>query len=436
MIYPPFPSLTKGGKLIMAKFIYECIDCAKQYCDNEVTYLCPACSANQKPMRPLLGVLKILYDYESVKKGFDPDRVKRRRGAGLWRYHEIFPILEKNSIPPLMTGATPLRPVHRLRLALGVGGLYLKDDTGLPTGSFKDRASALVVARAHEEKRDVIVAASTGNAASSLAGMCASVGQKCVIFCPASAPAAKLTQIAVYGAKLLPVLGTYDDAFELSLEATKTFGWYSRNTAYNPMTVEGKKTAALEIWEDLKYTAPDKILIPTGDGVILAGVAKGFEELLKLGLTQKLPQLIAVQAVGSCAITKAFESGAEDVAPHPHAATIADSICVQAPRNGRWAVKAMRESKGFGITVTDEEIISAIALLGSTEGIFAEPAAAATIAALKKLTKENRISPEETVVALITGSGLKDVAAASKAATIPEPIDPDIEIVKKITSPL
>lgn len=414
----------------MAKFIYECVDCSKHYLDNEVTYLCPACSENQKPMQPLLGVLKILYDYESVKKEFDIDRLKRRRTVGLWRYHEIFPILEKSSIPPLMTGPTPLRPAHRLRLALGLNGLYLKDDTGLPTGSYKDRASVLVVARAHEEKRDVIVTASTGNAASSVAGMCASVGMKCVIFCPASAPAAKLVQVAVYGAKLLPVKGTYDQAFELSLEATKSFGWYSRNTAYNPMTVEGKKTAALEIWEDLKYTAPDKILIPTGDGVILAGIAKGFEELSKLGLIEKLPQLIAVQAVGSCAITKAFESGAEDVAPHPHASTIADSICVQAPRNGRWALKAIRESKGFCVTVTDEEIISAIALLGSAEGVFAEPAAAATIAALKKLVNKGKIKSDETVVALITGTGLKDVLAASKAVNIPDPIEPSLESIK------
>jgi threonine synthase len=260
--------------------------------------------------------------------------------------------------------------------------------------------------------------------------MCASVGKKCVIFCPASAPAAKLSQIAVYGARLFPVKGTYDDAFELSLAATKEFGWYSRNTAYNPMTVEGKKSVALEIWEDLKYTVPDKVLIPTGDGVILAGVAKGFEDLMKLGLIEKIPQLIAVQAAGSPAITKAFESGADDVTPYPGASTIADSICVQAPRNGRWALKALRESKGSCVTVTDEEILLAIVLLGSTEGIFAEPAAAATLAGLKKMVAENRVGPDEIVVALITGSGLKDVGSASKAAKIPEPIESNLESVK------
>ena len=420
----------------MAKFIYECVDCGKQYVDNQVTYLCPVCSKDQKPMRPLFGVLKVLYDYDSVKKTFDADRIKRRRMSGAWRYHELLPIMEKKSIPPLMTGSTPLRPAHRLRIALGLKKLYLKDDTCLPTASFKDRASALAVARAHEEKRDVIVAASTGNAASSVAGMCASVGKKCVIFCPASAPAAKLAQIAVYGAELLPVKGTYDDAFELSLAATREFGWYNRNTAYNPMTIEGKKTVALELWEDLKYSLPDKILIPVGDGVILAGVAKGFEDLKQLGLIEKLPQLICVQAEGSCAITKAFESGADDVAPHPNASTIADSICVQAPRNGRWSLKVLRESGGFCVTVTDEEIVSAISLLGHTEGLFAEPAAAATVAALKKLALKNKISPDETVVALITGSGLKDIGAASRAAKIPDSIDPDIEAVKKIASPL
>jgi len=414
----------------MAKFIYECIDCKKHYLDNEVTYLCPVCSAGQKPMEPLSGVLQVLYDYETIKKSFYVDRLKRRRSVGAWRYRELLPIFEEASIPPLMTAKTPLRSAHRLSIATGLENLYLKDDTILPTGSFKDRASMLVVARAEEERRDVIVAASTGNAASSLAGMCASAGKKCIIFCPASAPVAKLTQIAAYGATLLLIAGTYDRAFDLSIEATKVFGWYNRNTAYNPFTIEGKKTAALEIWEDLKYRVPDKIIIPVGDGVILAGIAKGFADLLALGLIERVPQLVAVQAEGACAIVKAFESGQTDVAPHPHAQSIADSIVVEAPRNGRWALKTLRESGGFGVTVTEDEILSGIVKLAETEGIFAEPAAAATIAALKKLTSQGRISPDERVVALITGTGLKDIPSASKAVKIPEPIEPTIEAVK------
>ena len=418
------------GKVYMAKFIYECIDCGKHYPDNEVTYLCPICSPRHKPMQPLSGVLKILYDYEGLKKSFYVDRLKRRHNNGAWRYHELLPISERGSLPPLMSGKTPLRHAHRLGIALGLNNLHLKDDTSLPTGSFKDRASMLVVARAHEVKQEIIVTASTGNAASSLAGMCASAGKKCIIFCPASAPAAKLTQIAAYGATLLPITGTYDQAFDLSVEVTKTFGWYNRNTAYNPFTVEGKKTAALEIWEDLKYQVPDKIIIPVGDGVILAGIAKGFADLSALGLIESVPQLIAVQAEGSCAIVKAFESGQTDVAPHPHAQSIADSIVVEAPRNGRWALKALHESGGFGVTVTEDEILSGIVMLAETEGVFAEPAAAATISALKKLTSQGRISTDERVVALITGTGLKDIPSASKAAKIPEPIEPTIEAVK------
>jgi len=420
------------GKVYMAKFIYECVDCGKHYLDNEVTYLCPGCSSNQKPMQPLLGVLKVLYDYESLKKQFYVDRLKRRRSRGAWRYREILPIMERGSIPPLMASGTPLRLAHRLSIALDIKTLYLKDDTVLPTASFKDRASMLVVARAHEEKRDTIVGASTGNAASSLAGMCASVGKRCVIFCPASAPIAKLTQIAVYGATLLPIKGTYDQAFDLSLEATKEFGWYNRNTAYNPFTIEGKKTAALEIWEDLKYKTPDKILIPVGDGVILAGIAKGFADLKMLGLIEKMPQLVACQAEGSCAIVKALESGQDDVAPHPHAESIADSIVVEAPRNGRWALKAIRESAGFGVTVSDDEILSAVKFLGETEGVFAEPAAAAPVAALKKLVSQGRMSHDETVVVLVTGSGLKDIASASRVVKIPEPIEPTISALKSI----
>ena len=384
------------------EYYFQCIDCGKEYKANELEYVCPACANAQRPMEPLLGVLKVLFDY--------------KKGAC---YSKLLPLDDISLLPPLKVGPTHLYKPERLSRELGIKNLYIKDDTGLPTGSFKDRASSLVVAKARELKKEKIVCASTGNAASALAGMCASVGMPCVIFAPASAPPAKLTQILAYGAKLVPVNGTYDDAFELSLAATREFGWYNRNTAYNPFTIEGKKTAALEIFEQLGGKAPDKIFIPTGDGVILAGIYKGFWDLLQLGLIKKMPQLIAVQAEGSAAIVRAFEGKGKGWGDKAH--TIADSICVSAPRNLNWAVKAIRETKGFGVTVTDDEIISAIKHLAMLTGVFAEPAAAASLAGLIKVAAA--ATQNETIVLLITGTGLKDIPAAQKAVNKKNSLD-------------
>lgn len=386
---------------------FQCVDCGKEYKKDELEYVCPVCAEKQKPMKPTRGVLKVIYDYK---------KITHPKGC-----YSVYPLSSLSSLPPLQVGPTPLVKPERLAKELGLKNLFIKNDTVLPTGSFKDRASSLVVAKARELKKDVIVCASTGNAATALSGMCASVGMKCVIFVPASAPPAKLTQIAIYGAKLIPVKGTYDDAFELSLQATKRFGWYNRNTAFNPFTIEGKKSVAFEIFEQLGKKSPDKIFIPTGDGVILAGVYKGFWDLLQMKLIKKMPQLIAVQAEGSCEIFKMLNPGYKNKVN----GTIADSISVAAPRNANWAVQAIKETDGFGVTVSDEEILSSIKTLGRLTGIFAEPAAAASLAGLlnvqKSQTKEC-YSKDETIVLLVTGNGLKDIPAAQKAITIPKAI--------------
>jgi threonine synthase len=395
---------------------FQCIDCGKTYKASELEYVCPECSSKQGSMEPTRGVLKVVFDYAAIKK-------KRREEIPAM----LCPLDDINNLPPLKVGPTPLYRPQIIAKEVGLKNLFIKNDTGLPTGSFKDRASSLVVAKARELKKDIIVCASTGNAATALSGMCASVGMKCVIFVPASAPPAKLTQIASYGARLIPVDGTYDDAFELSLAATRKFGWYNRNTAYNPFTIEGKKSVSLEIWEQLGYKAPDKIFIPTGDGVILAGTYKGFYDLLQLGLVDKMPQLIAVQAEGSPAILKMLGGDVYGFENKNVSGTIADSISVSAPRNGLWAVKAIRETKGFGVAVTDAEIIQAIGHMASKSGVFAEPAAAAAFAGLLKM--KGRIKPGENVIVLVTGTGLKDIPAAQKGIKIPKAIKPDIEFV-------
>lgn len=378
-------------------------------------------------MQPLAGVLRCIYDYGEVAKLLNPTKLRAREPGGFERFMELLPISSEDFLPPLITQQTPLRPVENLRRELGHDRIYIKDDTCLPTASFKDRASALVVAKARELKLDTVATASTGNAATALAGQAASVGMNSIIFVPASAPPAKLTQIAVYGGRLIPIKGTYDEAFELSIKACEKFGWYNRNTAYNPYTIEGKKTAALEIWEQLGYSAPDWVVIPTGDGVILAGIEKGFANLYAMGLIEREPKLAVVQAAGCAPIVHAWQNGETNISPERNPKTIADSISVGVPRAGRWTMQALTKTKGTAISVEDEEILAAIVLLGRTSGVFAEPAAATAIAGLKKLIEDGTISSDEKVVALVTGNGLKDVPAAAKSVSFPKAIEPELK---------
>ncbi|EKD51152.1 MAG: Threonine synthase [uncultured bacterium] len=413
----------------MNKYILTCIDCRKTFEPDAVDYVCPVCSQTQKPFQPLRGLLSVDYDWARLGSTLDQEVFAENPMTGHGRYLDLLPLNNLNSLPALDVGPTPLDPVLRMRVALGLKNLFVKNDTLLPTGSFKDRASSVVVAKARELGKDVITTASTGNAATALAGMCASVGMKSVIFVPETAPQAKLAQIAMFGARLIPIKGTYDDAVALCKQSSDKFGWYNRSTGYNPYTVEGKKTAALEIWEQLGFQVPHKVLVPTGDGVILTGVYKGFYDLKQLGLIDHLPQIIPVQADGSSAIVNALNDKADHVTSLVLAQTVADSISVSAPACGDWALRIVRETQGFGIRVADQEIISAIRELASLTGIFAEPAAATAYAGLKKAVASQLISSDETVVLLITGTGLKDVPTAMRAVTIPESIEPKIELV-------
>ena len=290
-----------------------------------------------------------------------------------------------------------------------VPNLFLKDDTCNPSGSFKDRASWLVAAFAREHGIDEIALASTGNAASSMACVGAAAGLKITVFLPASAPAAKRIQVLQYGAELREVKGTYDQAFDESLAYSKATGVLSRNTAYNPLTIEGKKTVSFEIARDMG-TAPDHVFVPTGDGVIMAGVIKGFEDLLRLGRTKKMPTFWVAQAEGSSAIARALATGSFEERPSD---TLADSISVDVPRNGSFVLAKLRKHGGKGVTVTDEEILAAQRTLSSMSGLFAEPSSACAFACYLKA--KNAIPRDESVVVMLTGSGLKDIRNAAKA---------------------
>ena len=376
---------------------YKCTLCGKEYKRDEVKYLCPACSKDYKPGIPLKGVLEAVFDYEFIKKKFDKTKPD-------WN---LFSAVEPKYFPNYPAGNTPFFKIDNFGKEIGFNNLWIKNDGLNPSGSLKDRASFLVVAEANRIKEKNIVTASTGNAASALAAVCASDNKKAIIFVPESAPKAKLVQMYLYGAEVMKVKGTYDDAFRLSLEYTKDNPGLNRNTAYHPLTIEGKKTAGLEIFEQNNFKAPDVILIPVGDGVIISGIYKAFYDLKIAGLVDKLPRLVCVQAEKSDAVHKFIQTGIYRNAENPK--TVADSISVSIPSNAYLAKKAVKETNGFSITVSDEEILKAQSILAKKTGIFAEPSSSATVAALEKLKNTELIDKKEQVVLLITGNGLKDI---------------------------
>jgi threonine synthase len=400
-------------------FEYRCTDCARTFPREKVRYLCPECGRDYRPGVPLPGVLEAVLDAQAIRRAFDRARPDL----------SVFCPVEAEFQPPFPVGNTPLVRAGKLGAELGLEALWVKNDGLNPSGSLKDRASFLVVAEARRVGERRIVTASTGNAASALAAVCASTDREAVIFVPAAAPRAKLVQMVLYGATVVPVRGTYDDAFRLSLEFTAKRGGLNRNTAYHPLTIEGKKTAGLEIWQQLGFRAPAAVVVSAGDGVILAGVHKAFLDLQRAGLIERLPRLVCVQAETSDAIHRYVTTGRYADAEKP--TTRADSISVSCPSNARWARRAVLETGGLSLTVSDGEILEAQALLCRSAGIFAEPAAAAALAGLGKLQRgPERLGPGAEVVVLCTGHGLKDVDAPLSRLSMPAPIDPVLEAVR------
>ena len=401
----------------------KCTICGAEYSPDEVEYVCPKHGDD--------GTLDVLYDYDLIASRFSKDDLAASKDFTIWRYKPLLPVEPDSPVPPLRVGWTPLYPAPRLAEKLGLKHLWVKDDTGEPTASFKDRASAVAVVKAQEKGAEVITTASTGNAAAALAGLAASVGLPAVIFVPKSAPPAKIAQHLIYGARVMLVDGTYDDAFELTLKVAKEFGWYNRNTAYNPYMTEGKKTAALEICEQLGWEAPDRIFVPVGDGCIIGGIHKGLKDLMALGWIDHMPKIMGVQAAGSDPLVRAWEQGLQGWEMKPvEAHSVADSIVAGLPRDRNKALAAVRETGGAYLRVTDEEILAAIPTVARNTGVFVEPAAAAAYAGLEKAVAEGMVDPDERVVVLLTGSGLKDIASAMKTVPQPPVIEPTLEAVK------
>jgi threonine synthase len=405
-----------------------CVICGTAYPTGEAGYVCPD-HGNE-------GILDVRYDYDLVGSRISKASLRNDRDPTMWRYRPLLPVAADAAVPPLTVGGTPTYDAPRLAEALGIGRVWVKDEGRQPTASLKDRASAMAIVKARELHAKVVTTASTGNAAAALSGLSASIGQKNVIFVPQTAPQAKIAQLLAYGSTVALVKGTYGDAFDLCMEAAAEFGWYNRNTGFNPYMTEGKKTAGLEILEQLDWNVPDAIFVSVGDGSIIGGVHKAMKDALALGWIDHSPRIFGIQSAGSDYLVQAFESGEDVLTKSPISAdTIADSISADLPRDRIKAMAAVIETDGVYVRVSDEDILAAIPTLARGSGVFAEPAAAAAYAGLVAAVDRELIGKHDRVVVLSTGNGLKDVASAMKAVaaagTEPMVVEPNLQALKE-----
>lgn len=396
----------------------RCINCGKEYQVERGLYTCPGCGSKD-------GILDPVYDYQAVKKHHTRQQLAKSNDNSIFRYITFLPLNPETPRPHLRIGWTPLYRPLGLAQVLGFDRLYVKDEGQNPTASLKDRASAVAAIKAVEEDMTTIACSSTGNAASSLAGSAAAMGLTTYIFVPERAPQGKIAQLLIFGANVISVQGSYSDAFRLSAEAIERWGWYNRNAAINPYLVEGKKTVAMEIAEQLNWEVPNWVAVSVGDGCTIAGVWKGFLDLYRVGWIDKLPRLLGVQSSGCSPLV---DSLLENRPWRPTGEnTIADSIAVGVPRNPEKALRAVRESGGTMVAVSDEDILDAMRLLGRTSGIFGEPAGVAGLAGLRYMARNGVIGSDEKIVVIVTGNGLKDVKNAVAAAGEPIRVGPSLE---------
>ncbi len=390
----------------MNEYVYKCFDCEKEFNSTEIEsnliYLCPDCGSAEKN-EPLKGVLKIIYDYDSIKNEITRDQFLDFIPGQIKFYPQLLPLKKSLNEKQLDRIKFPQSPL--LNISIENNSVQIFDDTKNPTLSYNDRASLLTVLKAQELGINNIAAASTGNAASSLAGICAALGLTSRVFVPKNIPQGKLLQIQSYGSIVYFVDGDYDEAFDLCLDVASQKNWYNRNTAYNPITIEGKKTAAYDIFIASKGNLPEYIFVPVGDGVIISGMYKGFWDLKQLGWIEKIPRLIAVQAEGSDALVRYIESGEFTYKP---AFTIADSISAGAPRNLYMAAAAVKNTNGIAIKISDEEILKAQSIVARNTGILVEPSCAISYSGFQKMMSEGHIDSSEKCLLMFTGNGLKD----------------------------
>jgi len=387
-------------------YIQQCITCSKQFEDSLFIYTCPDCG-------DIEGTVDIKYAYEKVRLKMTRQSMQTASSESIFRYLPLLPVSYVNPDTILKVGQTPLYQFPDIASDTGIANFSIKDDSLNPSLSLKDRASIISLLKARELGFKVVTTASTGNAAASLACIGANLNFKTVIFVPESIPKPKLIQLQIFGSTIILVRGNYDDAFDLCRQVSDKKNWYNRSTAINPFNIEGKKTVAFEICEQLGFNIPNVIFVPVGDGSILSSVWKGYQEFYTIGLIDRLPRLVACQSEGSDAIYKSFKG--DHLKPTQiKAKTIADSISVDLPRDGLKALRALRQSNGDAITISDMDIMEAQKIIARRKGIFCEPSAAAAFAGFLKYSRTKNLKKNTHALVLLTGSGMKDIATAEK----------------------
>lgn len=404
-------------------YYLECIDCHEKYNPDIIIYLCKKCG----------GLLEVKYDIEKVKTNIGRPPIWSDRTLSVWKYKEILPFSSWNRIITLNEGNTKLHKCTRLNKILGIEKLYVKNEGENPTGSFKDRGMTVGVMKSIEYGVTTVVCASTGNTSASLAAYAAKAGIRCLVLIPSGKIAiGKLVQAIVYGAEVVQIKGNFDDALEiimtLSLGNEKV---YLLNSV-NPYRLEGQKTLAFEVIDQLNENIPDKVILPVGNAGNISAIWKGFREFKDLELTSSLPEMIGIQSEGAAPIAQAIRKGEEAVEFVHDPETVATAIRIGSPVNWKKAIRAIRDSGGTAETVTDHEILEAQSLLAKNEGIFVEPASASSIAGLRKLLDSGIIKRDDMVVCVTTGTGLKDPDAPLLYAKKPIEIEADVNIVRKI----
>ena len=406
--------------LVLTRASLQCRECKKEY-DSTFKYICDEC----------FGPLDVKYDFPSVSKDAFTNREKT-----YWRYFELLPIEHKSNIVSIDAGMTPLTKAEKLGEKLGLKNLYIKNDSVNPTFSFKDRPAGIAVSKAKEFGMSSVGCASTGNLASATAAHAAKGGFPCHIFAPSDIEMAKIAQALSYGANYIAVDGTYDDANRIAAQIGDSKGIGIVNINMRSYYVEGSKTLAYEVAEQLDWQVPDQLIVPVGSGAMLNAICKGFEELENVSLLQNVSNMhmIAAQPHGCAPIVDAFKKNNTDIIPVEHPDTVAKSLAIGDPGDGRYVLKRLQQYNGFAEETNDKEILEAILLLAKTEGIFTEPAGGVSISVLQKMVEQGKIDPTDKVVCYVTGNGLKATEAIMEILEKPTVMKADVGEISPVVN--
>ena len=402
----------------MRKIFLQCRECKKEY-DPTFKYICDEC----------FGPLDVHYDFPSITKDIFASREQT-----YWRYFELLPIIDKSNIVSINAGMTPLVRAEKLGKKIGLNNLYIKNDSVNPTFSFKDRPAGVAISKAKEFGLSSVGCASTGNLASATAAHAAKADFPCYIFAPSDIEHAKIAQALSYGANYIAVDGTYDDANRIAAQIGDSKGVGIVNINMRPYYVEGSKTLAYEVAEQLDWKVPDQLIVPTGSGAMLNAICKGFEELETVSLIDKVSKMHmnCAQPHGCAPIVNAFKNNSDDVIPVENPDTVAKSLAIGDPGDGRYVLKRLKQYNGIAQESNNKEILDAILLLARTEGIFTEPAGGVSVAVLKKMVEDGQIDKDETTVCYVTGNGLKATESIMEVLSRPQVMQADVAKISAV----